>query len=449
MGDTVLNFGKFKGKTYAEVLHRDRSYCDYVLANAHPDSAATSAFSKFAHWVRKNIAGLSPRFVGNSNCTFAASELTHCAAFQALLPSLESVCVETVHVAMTRPTDCTPQHFGTFLDYTVRHYLCARKGIPFEDSRANHETHQIAMARELRRDFGCDLGRELGGAADKLLDTPCETAYARVQANPDTRAVLRDLFFTSLLHSASFREKVYDVTFSEALSPASLSPLFAFLDTLPLDALECNPCVGSAGLLRGDADLLLGSTLIDVKCCKNAPAMGDLGAWTQLFLYAALLFHTRAGFRACNLQIYNPLLGCLATLDVSKWHNHEAVVQFLRDTIEANDPGAAAREIARAASQVAAEAAAQAAAEKFAKNQIRAAKAALTRAANVAAKAAAKAAKAAAKRAAQDSRDARDAQHICDDADSIEQSEQGEQWEQSEQGEQGKQGKKRRLADEV
>ena len=93
--------------------------------------------------------------------------------------------------------------------------------------------------------------------------------------------------------------------------------------------VDCAPEYDDKELkLLGEADFIIGTELIDVKC-----RVDNLGAsakdFTQLFLYA-IQHYLKKGFKVKKLTIYNPKLGKEYAIDLSSWNGYDRTAAFIK-----------------------------------------------------------------------------------------------------------------------
>jgi len=51
-GSSLVSFGKYKGKSYEEVLERDPQYCSYILTNYAPSQGSIGSSTPFIEWLK-------------------------------------------------------------------------------------------------------------------------------------------------------------------------------------------------------------------------------------------------------------------------------------------------------------------------------------------------------------------------------------------------------------
>lgn len=328
-GRHVLACGKHAGRTFDELWDAERGYCEWAAGNA-----SYGRMVEFAAWCREKLKREPLRLRRDMNVTDVVDPLACNDEFMSLLPSFATK-VRKVHDPVARPPSVTAAVFGTFLDYMFRHHLCSRQHKPCDDHRAKIVSDSVQYDEdnidedELPPDrwHSCMLMCNVL----EFIDKDIVEAYRVFVSTPDTRAVLGDVFTTSLAHAAFFARDVRGLKFDTSMvSDAHVNAMLAYLDTLPTDKMECDPTFGIVGLLKGDGDLLCGDVLVDFKASATPPTPSS---WVQLLLYATLWF-VRTGDRLREIRVYNPLLGEEYNIDISGWDGAPRVEAFLRKCMD-------------------------------------------------------------------------------------------------------------------
>lgn len=187
---------------------------------------------------------------------------------------------------------------GTFMDYLLRRVINEIRKTQFNDHRANF----MIMQDPSRKQY-----------------------YDSVRSDAKTVDILGDIFITSLYHTLFFAEEVppdIEELFLKEVESEEFKEyvleLIPFIESLiGGEEVMLNPAVGIAAL-TGDADLIIGDTLYDLKCSIRCKDNLDL---LQLLAYTSLLKHRGTDIKA--MRILNPIRGEILEYDVRSVKDEE------------------------------------------------------------------------------------------------------------------------------
>jgi len=300
--DEVVRFGKYRGKTWGDVLAGNENYVRWVLCSAESGSAFQGVDSRWITWAKQ--LGLMDVLSGMSVTDVARRRARD--AMQ--LPSVARVVWINSRVGepLPCPAEYSPAEYGTFVDYVVRHHTHEGE---FRDGRIDKIL-----------------------AADTLPPAP-RAMLVRAYENcvrGHTPDVLADLFVVSKAHDFCFSGRWQETAFRP--SQGWLARLSAMLaEALPSGHVVPNPIVGtklpSGKLVRGDADMLVGDELVELKASMQ---LSHEYVACQLLLYAALL--RMRGIPVHGARVLNVATATLTRADLSAW-DHAELMRWLDETL--------------------------------------------------------------------------------------------------------------------
>jgi hypothetical protein len=199
---------------------------------------------------------------------------------------------------------------GCFIDYLLRRIISKILNLSFQDDRADYIINNINTDIDI-------------SASYKI----CQN----IQYN--TNDIVKDIFITSLSHSLFFNEVprqniIDDLIFildNENIKNNLIEPLVYLCKLLINDTktIKLNP---SFGVLKeplnhikipADADLIIGDSLIDIKCTTNT-SNSKCKELLQLLGYSAILYLQKDSIKINSIMILNILEGTIYKIDVSK-----------------------------------------------------------------------------------------------------------------------------------
>lgn len=192
--------------------------------------------------------------------------------------------------------------FGQFIDYYLRYRISVRTNTLFVDRRAENAAIQ------------CDIETD-----EKTADAiAIGNSYVRMQDGVDVAH--RDVLNCAIAHSLWFGNshmKFIDMNI-EVMDADSEKAIEAYVeDVIKEKDIHLNPAVGALEWnIYGDADMVIGEKLVDVKVVSGDVCAGDI---IQLLIYAAL-WYKKCGEYVENISIYNPLRGTETIYTISSTH---------------------------------------------------------------------------------------------------------------------------------
>ncbi len=278
--DEVVRFGKYYGKSWEEVYYENENYVRWVLCTVESGGAFQGVDARWVTWAKQLgmldvLSGMSVTDVARRRARDAAQ-----------LSSVARVAwVETrVGEPLPCPDECSPSKYGTFVDYVVRHHM---SGGEFRDDR----TEKILAEEKLPAD---KRARRTG-------------SFSRADGTAERSSARRTGWLARL---------------SEMLAEA-----------LPSGHVVANPIVGTkfpgGKLIRGDADLLVGDELVEVKASAH---LSHEYVSCQTLVYAALL--RMRGVPVRGVRVLNVATATVTRADLAAW-DHAELLYWLEEILVA------------------------------------------------------------------------------------------------------------------
>lgn len=261
----VIQTGKYKGKSFQQILQNDPSYCEWVL-NLPSPGWGIREFKQYLEPHRKILTTISP---GTS--IFAsklAQKLRWCTKFGSLLRKRK--IFEKSYGTIDRNLiqfDVPASLYGQFIDYYMRYVLSQKLGIKFKDGRC-----ALITARILR------LG-------DEKQYPLCESYKDAQEGN----ATDIDILNCAICHSLAFKntDDLRYINHDIQLQNDLRVGIHNYLDiqTQKKREILINPGLGMDHI-SADADMVFGGKIVDIKCVSKTQF--EFEDFYQLHIYSAL-----------------------------------------------------------------------------------------------------------------------------------------------------------------
>lgn len=388
----IMKIGKYKGKTYSEIMKIDINYCNFALSQI----SKSKDFNDFKIYVSNNLKELYDfkriRDV-QINCSELSKYLKYNDEFINLIKS-QKITVHDINTEI-KNVNVEPRIFGQFIDYLMRyrtHKLLNRN--IFTDDRSEwvlsdtlcdtiHELYEekygdvdeslfvpsIINVEEQTIIANINImindniiknrdNYDLKNITNKYfktykvnIDTECEEIlnkiklYNKIKKSYDKvknmEGSINDIFNVSLCHGISFGEHndLFCVN-NEFGCVVDIDSIDKYLkDKIRNEnKVLCNPILGNSALkIQADADLIIGTELIDIK--TSITNIGDnINDYIQLFVYICLYYKNEKK-RCRRITIVNPLLQKEYTINLENWDGYDNILNIFesRITIENSD----------------------------------------------------------------------------------------------------------------
>jgi hypothetical protein len=202
--------------------------------------------------------------------------------------------------------------YGIFADYLIRHYVYSK---------------QCIVAMDMRAEEGTKYNRQIDPSLYQIM----ENSYNIFKSSMQTLTIVSHIYNTSLFHTSFFDRDIINastnVNYKDLITQEMFTSMTTYIDAKMNGAtnIVCNPTVGDRDIgIAGDADLIIDCELIDFKTGR-----GDTGSkikdFCQLFIYT-ILYYCKTQKRINRLTIYNLILNCEYTLDISEWNKDKELI---------------------------------------------------------------------------------------------------------------------------
>jgi len=335
----MINFGKYKNKTYDYVYKNDIKYCNWILTQR----TTHTGMNNFINFLKLNNIKIPKDDI---NCSQLSLYYNNNSEF---LNLIENLIIEDNKLnfkivdKLLLPVDIN----GIYIDYLIRYKICLELNKEFNDNRCN------SFISGFHPNFNkMDI--------DKL---PLKIK-SKINDNESIDDVNYDLYFIlkEIVKQSYISMKNFTATNNDILNVSLCHPLFFgevnkvceyfdyFVHDNGNDNFEnlqnyikskvngkkknvfCNPTLGNRDLKIGaDADIIIDKELIDIKCSKYN--VGDnIKDFIQLIIYICLYFH-KTGIKCNKITIFNPVLSYEKYIDLSSWNNFEKIITILKNRI--------------------------------------------------------------------------------------------------------------------
>lgn len=347
----MLTFGKYRGKTFEHVYDIDINYCDWVVSLPLSNSKNMKDFVAFVNTKRQNEG---PRRITNGLINVSA--LSPCyRRVPEFLDLVNGLNIETTPLRGTLiPETRLPGNtHGVYLDYLIRYQVCCALHREFEDMRCESiclregygplvmspKVEELDLPQSFKRHIwkpDQNGPSEIDIVFYEEIKELMRTGYMKMKS---FTATPNDVLNVSLSHLLFFGEVTAYNHFNH-FQEAGSSPTYEKLEEWVQRKLAnnegevlCNPALGVAELkLQGDADIIIGDELIDIKCHSTFTGL-YIYDFIQLFIYACLYF-VMTGKRCKRITIFNPRLQYEKSIDLTGWNNFEPMIDLLRRRVQ-------------------------------------------------------------------------------------------------------------------
>lgn len=301
-GTSKVAFGRHAGKTFEYMLENEFQYCLWAISNAKAASARSflqylkESPKMMAHMESRKDWRNALRCVRMMNVTQLAARID-----DPIITRIVQSLVATTHKypRIRRSANIPAALFGQFIDYYLRYRISVRTNTLFVDRRAENAAIQCNMETDEKTTDAIAIGN----------------SYARMQSGVDVAH--RDVLNCAVAHSLWFgrsHTKFIDADI-DVMDGDSEKAIEAYVeDVVKEKDIHLNPAVSALEWnICGDADMVIGEKLVDVKVVNGDVCAGDI---VQLLIYAAL-WYKKCGEYIKNISIYNPLCGTETIYGVS------------------------------------------------------------------------------------------------------------------------------------
>jgi hypothetical protein len=189
------------------------------------------------------------------------------------------------------------RHYRIFITYVCRHYLASKYDIVPIDPKAESQAHGLIVDHY-------DIYKNNKNTFDIL---PCiyTTSYCDM------------LFFQNNGEPPRRMNKHHLGNPKNAtIQPPLKNRIKCYLDSLPTTQPEITPNLMHKGIFS-DADVIIGNTMVDFRV-SEFPIGKKIADFRSAFVCATIanLYH---GHKINKLEIFNPLIGYVASVDLSSW----------------------------------------------------------------------------------------------------------------------------------
>lgn len=284
--NTVLNFGKYKGKTYEEVMKNHSEYCDWILSRNMKNQEGKD----FVEFLQKN---------GYSSNKLDDLKIMDEIPVTKLLRYPLGFTPDDV---LGKPTEIVEDQldypefigaklcplWGTFLEFVMRHYILSRKG----DDKRDAKTEKVAQHL---RYFNGDIEKQ------KLF----VESYSVFQEYTDTDEILDDIWNVSIgasLYLGSIKNAEL-IGMDIDVPEEHILRVFAFCDLLleKYTKFEFGKWLSGYNVI-GECDCIIDDCIIlDMKVSKES--VNIKSNKMQMILYSALFKKNKIS----RIILFNPL----------------------------------------------------------------------------------------------------------------------------------------------
>jgi hypothetical protein len=348
----MLTFGKHRGKTFEYVFENDFNYCNWCLKQ----TPHNQNMKDFAAFVKQNIEN-KPLKIPNGIINVSELYGYYCNA-SGFVDLLQGLNIQTIELDSNLLSETTlPRNInGTFVDYLIRYQVCELLHREFHDER--FERYVNGYKGEHISSYGITLRfptvnhvpqkykhyirerdsiREIDDSFYVEIKEIMRESYGKMKF---FTATPNDVLNVSLSHMLFFGEGTaynYFNHFQDNEIFVTCEDLKGWVSRKLANNeggdVLCNPTLGVPELkLKGDADLIIGEELIDIKC-HSFDTGTNINDFTQLFIYVCLYF-VRTGNRCNRITIFNPMLRYEKSIDLSRWNNFEPMIDLLRRRVQ-------------------------------------------------------------------------------------------------------------------
>ncbi len=203
----------------------------------------------------------------------------------------------------------------------------------------------------LRRDISILIGQKIYDDSAIELAKPRDYALFKddTRKSSDIMGTIWRVSYSHTLHWILKRNKDYDMK-DFWLEVPEIESIFNLMDITDISGVSywvCSIMLERYGLLNiisnpdffniagfcAEGDILIGDCMIDFKTSKYE-ASNNLDYSIQLLSYAGLA--RLSGYTINRIAFVNPLLGRISEMDISKWDNHEDLIEAISN-IEINN----------------------------------------------------------------------------------------------------------------
>jgi hypothetical protein len=294
--NTVIEFGKYKYKTYDYVIKNDLKYCNFIINT----NSINKSFINFQKYLKENEDFFKNEYNINELQTFPGincSDLSEYMKYDLNIVELiknHTILINTIDYhenieELTLPSDI----FGIFIDYLIRYEVHKKKNIEFTDSRTDNLINCVSF---IINDEKIIMPKEI------------KKSYKRMKKN---KATMINILNVSISHSIWFGnyESIKYINTKNIISDRLYNNIIKYIDIKLLNnkIILCNPILDSKEFnIGGDADLIFDNELIDIKTSKYNEIGNNIIDFIQLFLYASLYYKKHNKY-INKLTIFNPL----------------------------------------------------------------------------------------------------------------------------------------------
>lgn len=306
--DIILNFGKYNGKTISEVFVEDKGYLRWFLEEEEK--------KKFRFANRKLYNSVKNLFEDSplgSSVTSRIRDIISIKTFSKISEELEldNILQKQKRIKFSASFSALIRTFyendkqicGIFFDYLIRRLICEINDMDFEDARAR------ALVENN------DITKDIMDGESKRFSDDFETSYEKVlNMQNKTRDIIYDVFIISTAHNIWFNDYNHDrnKNFMKNLNLFEKEYVEELKHKIFINPkILINPVL-STKLISGDADLIVGENLIDIK----VSASENKEYLLQLLFYAALA--KLKNHEITQISTFNILSSKITSYDISE-----------------------------------------------------------------------------------------------------------------------------------
>jgi hypothetical protein len=320
-GETILNFGQYKGKTYEYMINNEKRYCMWILEN----SLHTSV-NPFKEYLNENFKNDYLSKINNSNIKNSYIDCTKLSFYYEndnniikLIKLNELKITKTELNFNIIRSDTIPSNiFGLFIDYLIRYNICKIQNKKFYDDKCDF----FVKIHSMRDNYEMDESPIKGHIQDKDYWQKCEIIRDSYINCIELNASITDIYNMSLCHKFRFGDikGLEYLNKNLCIDENDNNKLNLYIENKIKNKknILCNPALCNSELkIRADADLIINDELIDFKI--SGTNIGENNKkYIQLLIYVCL-YYKKTNIKCKKITILNLLLGYEYSIDISKW----------------------------------------------------------------------------------------------------------------------------------
>jgi hypothetical protein len=385
-GDTLVTFGKYKGKKFKDIL-KDSGYYGFILELS---LTKNQCVKKLQEYLKKNPQPIPKDMC---NCVYLSKFLKCNVEVLKLIDNLIINENEIYDISVSE-VNIPANTYGQFLDYYMRYEICKNKNMIFFDSRTEfilnnysnwiyenlisrcekcgllsvYFENLIKMDENTKKIIFDDIEdnkityiskkthffdenesecNEIEIKEEKIVIDENIIKNIRYRVNSfneinssyikmkNKNAINKDILNVSISHSIFFNE-MDNIEFinyeNEIMTEYFENKLNEYLvsktKNVDVENILLNPILGNEILkIKADADLIINNNVIDIKASKRSIG-SDKKDFIQLIIYSILYF-VNYNNKIKKLIIFNPLNGIEYVVNIENWNKEFELFKYL------------------------------------------------------------------------------------------------------------------------